>query len=220
MAWTYGPDPGGSTLPNVGAKFAVMSNSSNVYIGANLSGSNFLNNIAMATKIKVMIFAIDLSKDIDYTLAPGATFATPYDNNYGIKMVKSGKNINSTDMRDFAIHSRCQSPLVLAVKTQDTITPLAANGGNTIQFTNKTKTPVWVYGFIKAGAAGLAVGQGVPAGTYVPAPYYNQSYPVCFTDGVTSYISWTTGGSHNDSGATLLILRDPMFSSNPITVQY
>lgn len=215
MAWAYGTDPIGGSIPSTGSRFIPMADSTNIYINGRNPPSPLYGN-TVATKILVLVYAIDLSTDIDYTLAPGATFNLPYDNSYGIKFVKAGKDINSKDMRDFAIHSRCQSPLIQAVKTQAT-----SNTANTstVQYTNKTKTPIWFYGFIKAAANGLGFNLHVPDNTYCPAPYYSQAYPATFTDGITAYVTYLTG-TFGDFGASLVVLRDPMFASNQVTVQY
>lgn len=185
---------------------AANVDSTNVYLtGGQLDGVQ-QNALLTASKLNIKCFAVDLSTDIDYTLAPGDTFNLPYDNSYGIKVVKNGKDINSKDMRDFALHSRCQSPLILAVKTQKTGNNGAQSGYNgIIQYQNPTTTPVWVYGYVKKSN-----------GQYQWASMYTQAYPRLFSDGLLSYIGWT--GS--DIGASLVILRDPMFAPNPITVQY
>lgn len=208
MAWYPGTDPSG--VGTVGNRAILSANTTNVYVPT-----------AAGVKYKVRCFQLDLSKDIDYTLAPGDTFKTPYDANFGIKVVKPNKDINSKDMRDFAVHSRCQSPLILAVKTEKTIPSanLATGIGNVIQYTSKLNYAVWVYGFVKVGTT-LAANLGVTVNTYVPARYYSQSYPRTFTDGFKAYIGYTASGLNQDNGATLIILRDPMFSTTPVTVQY
>jgi len=157
--------------------------------------------------LNIKCFQLDISKDTDYNLAPGDVNQSPYDSNFGVKVAKPQKDINSKDMRDFSVHSRCQSPLILAVKTEATITAgnLATGIGNVIQYANAGSKPVWVYGFIKQST-----------GRYKPVPYYAQAYPRTFTDGYTSYI----GYSGTDIGATLVILRDPMFAPTSTTVQY
>lgn len=198
MVWYYYNDASG--INNVCARLIPSVDKTNIYI-TTPSG---------ATRLKVRAFNLDLAKDIDYTLAPGDTFNMPYDNNYGFKAVKAGKLITSTDMRDFTVHSRCQSPLILAVKTQDTIPSanLATGIGNVIQYTSQLNYPVWVYGFVRQAS-----------GKYVPAAYYSQSYPRTFTDGFKSYLGYGPGAS-TDNGATLVILRDPMFAATKVTVQY
>lgn len=208
MIWAYAPDPSG--IGNVGVRFIAAADTTNIYLNGNTISTPPFN----ATILKIRAFQLDLSKDIDYTLAPGDTFNQAYDSNFGIKVVKPQKDINSKDMRDFALHSRCQSPLILAVKTQATS---AAANPNVVQYTSKLNYAVWVYGFIKIGST-LAGSLGVPANTYYPAPYYSQAYPRTFTDGFKTYIIFNT--SPADNGATLVILRDPMFSATPITAQY
>jgi hypothetical protein len=214
MGWYYHNDASGKN--NSSSRFALMADQHNVYLNGNQEYCPPFN----ATKLKIRCFTLDLSRDIDYNLAPGDTFNMPYDNSYGIKVVKNGKDIHSKDMRDFSIHSRCQSPLILAVKTEATVPPAnILTGQNAIQYTTKLNYPVWVYGFIKMGS-GFANQYGVPENTYFPAPMYAQAYPRLFTDGFTSYITYSTADPNNDNGATLVVLRDPMFSPNQVTVHY
>lgn len=61
------------------------------------------------------IYAVDL--DTDFTSATINTGIAEdinknIDKNYGIKVSKPGKSINSTDFRDYVIHSRTRSPMV------------------------------------------------------------------------------------------------------------
>lgn len=220
MGWAYGNDPSG--INGATTRFYMMADSKNFYMyGGQQNHAPFT-----ATKLKLRAFQLDLSKDVNYQLAPGDTFKTPYDPNYGIKFVKSGKSIDSKDMRDFAVHSRCQSPLILAVKTQDTMAANTIEGPpgtftpvNVVQYTTKLKYPAWVYGFIKMGATLAGNLGGVPVNTYLPSAYYSQSYPRTFTDGFTTYLQYNTG-VNGDNGATLVILRDPMFAATPVTVQF
>jgi hypothetical protein len=198
VVWSYATDPSG--IGKTVTSTALITDVTNVRAGV-LTPPN-----------RLLVFALDLSKDIDYALAPGDSFNYPYDNNYGVKFAKSGKDLNSKDLRDFVMHSRAQSPLILAVKTQDTMSantverpPTVFTPVNVVQYTNKGKSPTWNYGFIR--------GSG---GQYTPAPLYSQSYPRIFTDGFTTYLQYTGA----DTGATLVILRDPMFAPTQVTVQY
>jgi hypothetical protein len=219
MVWAYGTDP--STKAATVHRYYMPVNSDNLYIRqTNFDdyAQTFWNG---ATKLNIKCFNLDLSQDIDYVLAAGDTFNMPYDNNYGIKVVKKNKDITSKDLRDFALHSRAQSPLIQAVKTEATIDPanLATGIGNVIQYTSKYTRPVWVYGFIKVGSS-VATGWSIPVNSYIPAPYYSQAYPRTFTDGFTSYLGYNVTAPNADNGATLVILRDPMFASTQTTVQY
>lgn len=214
MIWAYGPDASG--IGNVGKRFIPYVNATNVYLNGNTVSSPAFT----ATVLRIRCFQLDLSKDINYILSPGDTFKAPYDPNFGIKVVKAGKDINSTDLRNFALHSRAQSPLILAVKTEATIPSanLATAIGNVIQYTSVLNYPVWVYGFVKIGAT-VSGTLGIPANSYIPAPYYSQSYPKTTTDGFVSYLGYTSG-ANADNGASLVILRDPMFAATQTTVQY
>lgn len=157
----------------------------------------------------VVGYNIDLTKDIDYPTLQGTNVKLNYDPDYGIKVVKSGKLISSTDLRDYILHSRCQSALVLAVKTQATTksTPTIAGGGGAIQYTSTLGYPSWNFGFVKSSV-----------GLYRYAPFYQQAYPITFTDDVTTYIEWQTVAG--DVGATLVILRNPLFAKTFTVATY
>lgn len=161
--------------------------------------------------IDIKCFALDLSVDIDYLTPVGDNLQSGYDSNFGIKVSKPNKDISSKDLRDFILHSRAQSPLILAVKNESTVN--SANTG-VVQYTSKLPYPVWVYGFVRQFTAG-----GTPktnSDFYGYSPYYAQAFPVTTTDGFVSYINFSSGAN----GATLVVLRDPMFASNPVTAQY
>lgn len=202
--WAYGLDQSGIQATQ---RFFFPVDSTKLYLDTANFTTQQLAFWSLVSTIKICCFQLDLSTDIDYILAPGDTFNQAYDKNFGVKVVKQGKDINSTDLRDFALHSRAQSPLILAVKTEKTI-PSANIGtgiGNVIQYDSNLKYSAWVYGYIKQST-----------GKYVPAPYYSQAYPRTFTDGILSYIGYTG----TDIGATLVVLRDPMFAPTSTTVQY
>lgn len=206
FVWAIGADPSGLTGAVSSRRIPGCADvdGTNVYFSdSGLSGieTDFLYT---ATKLHIKSFQLDLSKDIDYLLAPGETFKTPYDNNFGVKVAKQNKDITSTDLRNFAIHSRCQSALVLAVKTQATNDP--ANP-TTTQYTNKFSTPVWVYGFTRS-----------TAGRYNWAALGGQAYPITKTDGFVTSLAYI--GAAGDNGVTLVILRDPMFAPNTIVTTY
>lgn len=194
FVWAYGPDPSGvaSTAQRIQAFQTV--DTTKVYLTS--------NDFTTATYVHIKCFQVDLRRDLDYILAPGDRFNFPYDPNFGIKIAKPGKNISSKDYRDFSVHSRCQSPLILAVKTQDTTN--AANP-KTVQYTVKNGVPVWVYGYIRTSL-----------GRYKYSPFTGVAPENTTTNGVVTNITW----SGTDTGATLVILRDPQFASQKTTVQY
>jgi len=179
---------------------------------ANVDNTYIYVNPSSTNPIFVVAYAIDLRKDVDYTTYPGNSNQSPYDSNYGIKLVKKNKDINSKDLRDFILHSRAQSPLIQAVKTEKTINP--ANP-SILQYTNHMSYPVWVYGFARQ-----IIGASAPlshSDFYKFAQYSAQAYPKTTTNGFVSSINFigTSAG-----GATIVVLRDPMFAATALTVQY
>jgi hypothetical protein len=209
LFWAYGPNSSG--FGTVGMRFVPDISNNSVTITKSRLTINQQAFLSTATKIDVKVYRLDLSKDIDYILAPGDTFKQPYDSNFGIKVVKQGKSITSTDLRDYILHSRAQSPLILAVKTEKTASAANVGVGGTdgaVQYTSHQSNPVWVYGFVKLSAS-----------TYIYAPFYSQSYPRVFTDGFTSYLQWFNYAL-GVGGATLVITRDPMFAPTSSAVVY
>lgn len=153
-------------------------------------------------------FNLDLTKDVDYPFAlppsPGRT--GPVKSSKVFKLAKPHKDISSTDLRDYLIHSRCQSPQILAVKIGNN-----SNGG-TLSYTSPLGYTSWVFGYVKGNTFG-----GTRKGRYGFAPYHSQAYPVTKIDNSTNTysISYVAGDI-----AVLVILRDPMFGSTKLSVSY
>ena len=170
-------------------------------------------NVYPAADGVLVIYRIDISTDIDYSYTATTSVNSLYDPNYGIKMVKSGLDINSTDMRDYILHSRCGSPLVLAVKTQATSSP---SNTDIVQYTSKLGYPTLNFGYI-----GIQPGGGVGNNAYIFAPQNNQSYPAAFTDGFTVYVTLLPSGSFFNGKGSVICLRSPMFATtNNVTVNF
>lgn len=207
IAWAIGPDPSGLTGAVATRRMQQICSvdSTNVYLSPNGTSGIEDDFLFTATKLHIKCFQLDLSRDIDYILAPGDTFKTPYDPNFGVKVVRQGKDVNSKDLRDFAVHSRCQSPLILAVKTQ--ATNQDPGSPTQAQYTNKLPYPVWVYGYIRDNA-----------GVYRPAALGGQAYPITRSDGFLTQLGYV--GAAGDNGVTLVILRDPMFAANKVITTY
>lgn len=206
FVWAIGPDTksglGNPAVRRIPAMYNV--DSQNFYLNTAALSNLETDFLFTATKLHIKCFQLDLSKDIDYILAPGDSFRSPYDSSFGVKWVKPNKDINSTDLRDFAVHSRAQSALILAVKTQETND---ASTPDTTQYTSKFRDPVWVYGFVRS-----------TAGRYRFAPLGGQAYPKTATNGFTTSLQYLSGAG--DNGATLVILRDPMFAPTSTAVTY
>jgi hypothetical protein len=179
----------------------------NVYVPSNVFGVTVGDTLGV-----LVIYHVDISVDVEYPYTNIQSLNTEYNPDYGIKMVKSGRNIDSTDLRDYILHSRCGSPLILAVKTEETVNP---SNPIIVQYTSRLSYPTLNFGYsgVAAGTAGLGFTYGTNA--YQFAPQQSQAVPITFTDGFTSY---TTLGNGR---ASIICLRSPMFATtNTVLVNY
>jgi len=162
----------------------------------------------------IVIYNIDISVDVEYPYTVQSGGNTTYNYDYGIKMVKQNKDINSEDMRDYILHTRCGSPLILAVKTQDTVN--SANP-NMVQYTSKLGYPTLNFGYARIIASSFLFVTYDGLKRYYNAPLQSQSFPNTVTNGYTTRVSFGT----TSDGATVVCLRNPNISStNSVSVTY
>lgn len=146
-------------------------------------------------KFHIICFNIDITQSANYRYLPPAAAKQPYDDKFGIKIVKDKKNIESKDLRDFILHSRTQSPAVLNVSVSDT-SPMI--------YTMNAGYTTWVYGY--------ATSDGT---TWTNAPLFSQSVPDLRINNVNTFTLTFTGVQ-----GSLIALRDPLFASTDIQVTY
>lgn len=150
--------------------------------------------------LHVKVYNIDISQPVSYSYVQPPVSQSAYDPNFGIKLTKEGKSINSKDLRDFIIHSRAQSPAILTI-----ITEKSADSSGNVSYTNPQGYTNWVYGYVFF------------TDHYTYAPAQGQAYPVYqFINGTTYQIS-TLNGAHPVS---LLVLRDPLFVPGKVQVTF
>lgn len=152
--------------------------------------------------LHVKVYNIDISKPVAYQYINPPVTQSPYDPNFGIKVTKSGKDINSKDLRDFIIHTRAQSPAILSILTEKN----ADSNGN-VTYTNPQGYTNWVYGYVFF------------TDHYVYAPAQGQAYPIYqFINGTTYQISTKSAGSTYP--VSIIVLRDPLFVPAKVQVTY
>lgn len=166
----------------------------------------------------MVTYRIDVSTDVEYPYTATQSINTAYNPDYGIKMVKEGGDIESTDLRDYILHSRCGSPLILAVKTQETVNP--ANP-SVVQYTSRLGYETLNFGYVGVRSGQLSIsGKTMGNNAYTFAPQGGQAYPVAFTDGFTSYVD-ITSDSFFSGKVSVICLRSPMFAvTNTVEVTY
>lgn len=187
--------------------------SSTVMFGQDIDDTN----VYPRSEGKLVVYRIDVSVDVEYPYTAVQSINTAYNPDYGIKMVKEGRDIDSTDLRDYILHSRCGSPLILAVKTQETVN--TANP-TVVQYTSRLGYPTLNFGY-SGRPSGSSTSSGATFGrnAYQFAPQGGQSFPVTYTDGFTVQTFINAGFS--DGRASVVCLRSPMFATtNTVQVTY
>jgi len=220
---TLNPIEHGLTFP----PFAVLMGEFDTYYGSNSTYNGFYpvpvdethvyaNNTSSSVTpslTRLVIYNLDITRDIEYPYKERSGSTVSYDTDYGIKAVKETEDITSSDMRDYLLHSRCQSPLVMAVKTQDTINPAnISSGQKLIQYTSPLNFISFAFGFVRWTESAFY------SNLYTYAPYQGQAYPVMSSNGFKNQLTLidedTTAGS-------IVVLRSPMFSeTNEYTASY
>jgi hypothetical protein len=176
----------------------------NIYLTYNNPFSYF--NTGDTIKFYLVCYAVDISRSASYEYLPPSAVQQPYDKKFGIKVAKLGKSASSTDLRNFILHSRAQSPAILQIiaSTDPSTT--------TLSYTMPAGYTTWVYGW---GVYDRSV-LGESAVTYVNAPLYPQSTPGITLPTQNNFLL-SVGVS---KGGSLVILRDPLFAPNTISVVY
>jgi len=177
----------------------------------NKTGITLTNNDgANAYDVCVKGYNLDITKAVDYTLPKYPAATQPYDSSVGIKVTKFGKGITSTDLRDFVLHSRAQSPALLSI-----ITGTSANG--VIYYNNPANYTPWTLAFYDDSNGNY---QGLAPGS--------QQSGVIFQLGSALVVAGrasTINGSLMNSIITtvnmsLVVLRDPLILAKAVEVQY
>jgi hypothetical protein len=175
------------------------------------------NNDTVTWSVNVKCYNLDITTQANYTLPQFPAAKQPYDNSVGIKVTKFNKQITSHDLRDFILHSRAQSPAVLAVVTQaSTLLPGATQGviaylnpANTA-YTGTTALPYipWAFAFVFSGSTyyGLAPGFQQSGAEFQLDQNINGAFGITVS-GNGAVLTSTNPSSFVGS---LVVLRDPL----------
>ncbi len=156
----------------------------------------------------IKLYNIDISTQQSYRFVRPSAVRKTYDPNFGIRVAKEGEDINSDDLRDFLIHSRAQSPLVLSV-----VTSVTDSTGGYAEFTDPQGYTSWVFGFIR----------NTTTRRWNMIPYISQAYPSLSitrdSQGRATYSAYYVS-FFGDDASSLVVLRDPMFAATDFEVTY
>lgn len=161
-------------------------------------------DVTTAATLTIRLYNIDISAEQSYPLPQSAQAKMAYNSQFGIKQAKDGRPITSNDLNDFIIHSRSQSPAVLAVATEKgkyftASNPGSAYSGPYIVFPLQTSYVPWVY------AASSSDGVTYAFQTLNAVQLINNQLVYALEGG---------------SFGSLIVLRDPLFYPNAVSVVY
>lgn len=80
--------------------------------GLSMSDTQLVRDSDSTSDFRYFIFRLNITENYTAPNIDGGTTKTDIDHDYGIKVSKPGASAESTDMRDFAIHSSTRSPAV------------------------------------------------------------------------------------------------------------
>lgn len=123
---------------------------------------------------------------------------------FALKIAKKNKAVDSSDLRDYAIHSRARSPLIHKVNYQDWL-PTAALGNHTVA-PGLPYNPI-AFGFAKNTTTGVTTNL-ISGG---------QSPPKLSRNGATGEININNAGT-NASRTSIVIFKDPILAPLKIKV--
>jgi hypothetical protein len=162
---------------------------------------------SIGDSMTIRCFNVDISKEQSYPLPQSAQAKLPYNNQFGVKLLKSSGNrfIYSNNLNDFIIHSRAQSPAVLQVATEQgqyftNVNPGSINSGPWIVYPLKTSYVPWMLSVIL-----------LSPGTYQYTTVNNLEL-------INNNLVFSLAFGSN--AGSLIVLRDPLFYPNTVRVVY
>lgn len=187
------------------------------------------SNVTNTYSVNLKCFNIDLTVDTDYTLPQSPILPSRFDPTFGMKIAKSNKSINSSDLRDFIINTQCQSPAVLSIVTpQRPLLPGGTKGtiaylnpASFATFQNKRVPYVpWTYGFYSSDGIKYTP---IPAGLEQAPPGFLLTNNINNPEGISisgpgAVLTYSDGTG--TATATIVVLRDPLVVPNSVQVTY
>lgn len=200
---------GGSNFEDSPRKYARLDEFMNFYIGKN---HFFIYSLADPMRLLIRAYNINLEQSRAYPFVEPPVLQNVYDPSFGIKIAKKDKDINSTDLRDYVIHSRAQSPAVLSVVTESQTRPDPRFPDQSqIFYTNPEGYVAWVWAYFRNEGYPSDIGEN----NYSSAGFAVQAVGGLRIEGDTYTVNYFPDSVPGDArGATLVVLRDPLFASN------
>jgi hypothetical protein len=230
--WQYSPD---SRFTNVVAERLNSRAGYQMYFGKNsikvpvaftdLGGSIIL---PVGTVLSVKVYTFDFTQAFSYAAVLPPVGPSTYDPHVGIKIVRSGRDITSRDLRNFIFHSKGSAPQILTVQTPTNanftggvVTYQIPNGiPARVDFLNSTDLTAWggSYSDIFLAGAGLyETSTGLAYYTNVFGQHERQVQgDVTYT--MTNTGLFTSAGLLSTVPFSVIVRRDPLLYSAPTVI--
>lgn len=176
----------------------INTDNQNIYFAFQGSGST------LTLDIRLSILYLDIEQAFTAPVVQtGPSAAAKPDPNFGFKISKNNKDIGSTDMRDFILHSSARSPMVHAVVPG--VIPGQPPGSGNFSYTHDLPYNPMFFAYVNQPAIGLGTGA-----------YFLQNG---FFDVQTTGSTITLVNNLNGAPVSIVILKDPFqITDNVINV--
>jgi hypothetical protein len=166
-------------------------------------------------KFVIQIFNINIIQDVQYPTPQAGTGSKFTDSDFGFKIPKENKDISSSDMRDFIVHSRCQSPALVSVSTNNSSYFNSSTGYITVPLTTSYIPITAVY-----------LNLGITNANNEAVYYMDSNLNLSFANNSLSYFVGIPGSAvvstQIDKGVFggIIITRDPLITPDVKKVTY
>jgi hypothetical protein len=161
------------------------------------------------------ICRLPLDQDFTAAILAGSTSASVPSDDYGFKLTKPGKSINSTDLRDYALHSSTRSPMIQQVKHGAMSN---TGGGLGYEYTvthNLGYTPI-AFAFLKPGTNSLGLAEDRYAIVMPPIGVAGRYYE---PNASTVYVTADNTMFTETPEVSVVILKEP-FNKQTVNVSF
>lgn len=190
-------------------------------------------DMAVGDIISVKVYSFDFTQAFSYAAILPPVGKAPYDPHIGIKIVRPGRNIDSTDLRDFIIHSKGSAPQILTVQTLENANVYYTVSGSstkeTVTYQIPNRIPARIDFLYSTSATEWSTGTGSPATQITESstglPYFSSVFGQYDTQAVgdVSYQMSSSGlftsfGLYKTVEFSVIVRRDPLLYSAPTVV--
>jgi len=163
---------------------------------------------------RYFIFRLDLTSNFTAPNIASSTASTTSTNDYVFKMTKPGKDVSSSDMRDFALHSGTKAPMVHAVNYGPTAAGPNSSWERLVSH-DLGYTPL-AFCFVKPGANTLGLSTDRFYIVHPPVGVTSFLYTV---DSTSVYFNAYNADFIDPPNVSIVILKDP-FTKEVVNVSY